>query len=177
MAPSRLKFSRSTARARHRDWKSHVAQCLFRTSGGGPLATRDRRDCFDDLSRFLEVIGNPDGPDAVAFAINDFPDDGISPVACWIAKAPKQTRSSSDWSRLFPGRKEGRHKVVTKFRSLVPADYPRDAGWLQAYHAVSQSTNSVGIARRGHIRPQVIERYYVGRSWLEVFARAGLVRR
>ena len=36
--PSRLRSSRWTARGRHRDWKSHVMQCLFRTSGGGFLA-------------------------------------------------------------------------------------------------------------------------------------------
>ena len=38
IAPSRLKSSRSIARARHRNWKSHAGQCLFRTSGGGSRA-------------------------------------------------------------------------------------------------------------------------------------------
>src|SRR5262249_33093654 len=37
IVPSRLKSSRSTARAGHRDWKSQVGQCSFRTSGGGSL--------------------------------------------------------------------------------------------------------------------------------------------
>jgi len=32
----------------------------------------ERSDRLDDLSRFREVVGDPDGPDAVIFAVNDF---------------------------------------------------------------------------------------------------------
>src|SRR5438445_12544499 len=37
------------------------------------LPPTNRRDCFDDLSRFGEVVGDPDGLPAVTFPINDFP--------------------------------------------------------------------------------------------------------
>jgi hypothetical protein len=65
-----------------------------------------RRDFLGDLSSFWEVVGDVDGLCAVAFAVNDFPfAESSVPVACAIANAPKQTRTSSDWSVFSQGEK------------------------------------------------------------------------
>src|SRR5690242_11063086 len=79
-----------------------------------------------------------------------FPLGGIPlSVTCPIARAPKQTRKSSDWSLLSQaeyriGTKSQRRSALLAARLILA-----DAGWSYAYDAVSQSTYRVAASRRG----------------------------
>jgi hypothetical protein len=74
---------------------------LVQDERGRFAALADRGDRLDDLLGFWKVVGDPDGFAAMTFVVNDFATRRFPlPVACSIAKEPKQTRRSLDWSVL-----------------------------------------------------------------------------
>ena len=146
-------------------------------SGGGSLARADRCDCLDDLPRFREVVGNPDGPAAVAFTINDFPvRRNFSSGRLLDRYSPKANEKIVGRVTFVPCRKDNRDIVVTGVRSLVRLASRAGTAGCARTHAVSQSTNKVAVSLGGDTsQPQVIEWYDAGRSHSGALTHPGLV--
>ena len=81
----------------------------------------DRRDCFDDLLRFGEVVEDPDGLLALTFTVNDFPALRNVPSGrlpdCHGAEANEKIVGLV---AIVPGGIEDRDMTATPLRSLGP---------------------------------------------------------
>jgi len=77
----------------------------------------DRRNCLDDLSRFREVVSDPDGLAAVTFAVNDFPTRRNSAAGRLPDRQGTEANEKIVGLVAFvPGGIEDRDKVATTLR-------------------------------------------------------------